>query len=291
MGATTGLMTRAWSRPVLSAALAGVALLGAAAPARALTLPPPDLTVKVNAGFDPPTTLTSNGPTTLTATDTANNSTATASVQISPGVLLSSTLVSAPVFASGGSAQGILKYDFAVTGPQNLVVPIHMLANLHATASVDAPTVVIGGQVTNTVAFSFATLGLFGSSVNKNWEACAKAGAGANPLACGLNPTDQAISDLFSITANQGVEVTESAYAGGNSSGDATASADPIFFIDPDFLSTHPGYELVFSPGVGNLAPGGPGDGVPEPATWAMMLLGFAGLGAAMRTRRRTAAS
>jgi hypothetical protein len=28
---------------------------------------------------------------------------------------------------------------------------------------------------------------------------------------------------------------------------------------------------------------------VPEPATWAMMLAGFAGLGAALRTRRRTA--
>jgi hypothetical protein len=30
--------------------------------------------------------------------------------------------------------------------------------------------------------------------------------------------------------------------------------------------------------------------GVPEPATWAMMLLGFGGLGAAMRARRRTVA-
>jgi hypothetical protein len=35
---------------------------------------------------------------------------------------------------------------------------------------------------------------------------------------------------------------------------------------------------------------GHPGDGVPEPATWAMMLVGFAGMGATLRTRRRAAA-
>jgi hypothetical protein len=29
---------------------------------------------------------------------------------------------------------------------------------------------------------------------------------------------------------------------------------------------------------------------VPEPATWAMMLMGFGGLGVALRARRRTAA-
>lgn len=35
----------------------------------------------------------------------------------------------------------------------------------------------------------------------------------------------------------------------------------------------------------------GGGPAVPEPATWAMMLAGFGGLGAAMRSRRRTVAT
>jgi hypothetical protein len=32
--------------------------------------------------------------------------------------------------------------------------------------------------------------------------------------------------------------------------------------------------------------PGGPGTGVPEPATWAMMIMGFGGVGALLRRRR-----
>jgi hypothetical protein len=46
------------------------------------------------------------------------------------------------------------------------------------------------------------------------------------------------------------------------------------------------------SPGTGGLPGGGdnPVGGVPEPATWAMILLGFGGLGAVLRGQRGTAA-
>ncbi len=56
---------------------------------------------------------------------------------------------------------------------------------------------------------------------------------------------------------------------------------DPTFTIDPAFLQQNPGYSLQFSPGIGDSP-----TSVPEPATWAMMLVGFGGLGAAIRVSR-----
>ena len=54
----------------------------------------------------------------------------------------------------------------------------------------------------------------------------------------------------------------------------STSFIDPFISIDPVFLSTHPDFSLQFSPGITN------GIGaVPEPSTWAMMILGFAGVG------------
>ena len=44
-----------------------------------------------------------------------------------------------------------------------------------------------------------------------------------------------------------------------------------------------------FTPGTWSVAAAPPINGVPEPATWAMMLVGFGGLGAVMRARRRMA--
>lgn len=70
-------------------------------------------------------------------------------------------------------------------------------------------------------------------------------------------------------------------------SGSADIFIDPVFTIDADFAASHPGYSLVFSQGVGN---SGAGAGVAEPAAWALMLMGFGGLGSVLRAQRRTVA-
>ena len=62
--------------------------------------------------------------------------------------------------------------------------------------------------------------------------------------------------------------------------GSAQGFIDPVITIDPTFADASR-YHIIFADGVGN-----PGGAVPEPATWAMMLAGFGGVGGMMRARR-----
>lgn len=89
---------------------------------------------------------------------------------------------------------------------------------------------------------------------------------------------------LISVLPGSVNDITMQANAGGNDYEGAYSSyafADPVI----SFVGPHDGYSLVFSPGIGN----GVGGGVPEPATWAMMVVGFGALGAVLRRRSRSA--
>jgi hypothetical protein len=92
-------------------------------------------------------------------------------------------------------------------------------------------------------------------------------------------PNDLTIDTTLAVQADVIFEVQMQINAGAFASGSAQASVDPVFSVPA-------GYSLEFSPGVGNLA-----STVPEPPTWAMMLLGFAGLGfAGYRASRKSGA-
>ena len=56
--------------------------------------------------------------------------------------------------------------------------------------------------------------------------------------------------------------------------------------IDPVWLARHPGFHLIFSNGVANQ----PAGAVPEPASWALMIIGFGLTGARARRHRATSA-
>jgi PEP-CTERM motif len=65
----------------------------------------------------------------------------------------------------------------------------------------------------------------------------------------------------------------------------ADASVDPFIFIDPVFLSSHPGFSVIVSEGIGNAAPAVAE--VPEPGTLAIFGLGLAGMALLRRRHLR----
>jgi len=90
-------------------------------------------------------------------------------------------------------------------------------------------------------------------------------------------PTDAPIEVVLNVdgTVNNGMPFDSPAPTATFYS--TNAYVDPYFSIDPS--NADPGaYSILVSPGVGNAASTGI-PGTPEPSTWAMMLLGFAGLG------------
>ena len=64
--------------------------------------------------------------------------------------------------------------------------------------------------------------------------------------------------------------------------GSSTTWIDPVVTIDPVCMSHNPAYSIAFSNGNQNV-------GVPEPSTWALMLVGFGAAATALRRRNAAA--
>lgn len=117
-------------------------------------------------------------------------------------------------------------------------------------------------------------------------EACGSTHGG-----CGNLQSSTSFNTSFTLTKGAIYNIQLSLFADANTLGIGGGSDTQFAFIDP-IISLDPAFgnqgtlDLSFSRGVGNTAV----DGVPEPSTWAMMILGFSGVGF-MAYRRRSQAS
>jgi PEP-CTERM motif len=162
------------------------------------------------------------------------------------------------------SFSGDISYSFTVDGPASVnAIPLFAMYDLHASAI---------GSVTNAI----ASLSITGTR-NDFFERVAADGSFSTPAS---------IFATRPVGLEPGVIGVVSLGVGGFSdSGLADAYVDPFIFVDPAFLADHPGYTVRVSAGVGNAMPV---TSVPEPETYAMMLVG---LGLLATTRRRAGAA
>lgn len=166
-----------------------------------------------------------------------------------------------------------MHYFFRINGPDTVFVPIVVSGKLRVDSA--APT---DGQA-NAGAQIFVNGVFYSPNVYIEHD--------AGFVNAGSTSADPVLRTTVYTNSDVPVYLSAFVYAGNKGSG--FAFADPIISIDPSFASYDPDYlshySLEFSPGAGNSSAGT----VPEPATWALMLIGFGGAGLAMRRRTGTA--
>ena len=175
----------------------------------------------------------------------------------------------------GGEGRAYLSYSFEfLGGPADLMIPVTITYNMVLSVLADGYA---EGQF---IVFNHAYNGAFDPIYNDSST------IGGTTNVFGLNVTR---SFSFNAAYNTENSIFMGVLANSSNSfthGAASAYLDPIISIDPAFAALHPGTSLVLSDGVLNAEPGGAGGGVPEPASWALMIAGFGLAGAALRRRR-----
>jgi hypothetical protein len=218
----------------------------------------------------------SNGFTSASAAAHGPNAGASSAVNLAGKPSAASSATAGTLDLNGASAFGEFEYSVAVSGPDTISVPILYSVSLSAVAGWSSEGLSQAG--------AFASFGLEDPTMLTavGGDACSVGSAVAG-VACsgytgdpttGVMDIHAGLEDLLFVNEQTSVGALDGAFA--------TAFADPYFVIDPNFLLANPGYSLVISDGVGNLP-----DGVPEPATWAMMLLGAGLVGSGLRMARR----
>jgi PEP-CTERM motif len=184
--------------------------------------------------------------------------TASGSASIIPSPAIS---VSASIQNGGNQAIAYqsFSYYFAVSSSVDTTVPVIFTAT--GMVSPSSTTANVADLEVNSVP---------GGSLLFLTSACQSAPGGC---ASRINQPSFAIAQQIMVSTNVAYEVQEDVYALAQSSyqTSSTSTIDPVISFAPGVDTT--GLTFEFSENVGNVA------AVPEPSTWAMMLLGFAGIG------------
>ena len=234
-----------------SAALA--LALSAGAAAHADTVPLDQVFQEAVAGIN---NATAHGPGTLTETCTncfgAGSSASGVATLPQPSV---TSTINVTAASPNTNAQAVIDFYFYISGPIGSAATINITDH---------------GMTAVANTSNFANAYLFGNFVGTLGQACS-----GGP--CAGTASTFAVNGNYNVSINQEyvVELFSSVSAQLGSAGAQVGT--PIFTV------LTPGDQIFFSAGVqngGSIAPG-----VPEPATWGMMLLGFVGLGFAFRRR------
>lgn len=190
-------------------------------------------------------------------------------MQLEPAVISFST---ANAHKPSVQPSGEITYWFSADGAPNAMVPVSI-----------AYTLLTGASGYDSAAYAALYTALYdaaGNNVQRDMLACSSAGlsscsgyggwtglANESGVLSGYVPSDTPVPiNVLSMAF---------AYSDSNSYG----------FADPHITVLDPNFTLQLPNGVGNQT--GILGSVPEPATWAMMLLGFAGVGIACRAKRK----
>lgn len=164
----------------------------------------------------------------------------------------------------GTEGNAHLTYYFDVVGPQGELAPIDLTGTLQTTGT------------TGDLAVAEITGAANAAACSGDFEQCF--------IYSAVYPTVQ-LNMVLHVPTNTVESLTITAFAEGSLTGGFTADVDPLLTVDPSAGGGDPNqFSILVSPGVYN-GPVGPA-GVPEPATWALMITGFGIVGAALRRQR-----